>query len=275
MKTWIGASVLLGLLVLLAIVVLFQRRFFYFPRKYTANEVKAAEDQGVAPLRFETPQGKQTAFLLRTPRSERPPSRLWILFGGNAMTALDWLVILNGFQSDSIVFLLVDYPGYGLCNGLTTADSISESAVTAYRALIGQAGWTEANPAIGVLGWSLGAAAALQFAERQRVEDLVLISPFTSMQDMVRKVVGLPPGMLLLDRFDNIAALTQVCAGTSAPRVTIIHGYKDALIPVRMGERLASLAPNLIDFHSIPGASHHSVFSEARKLIYSKLRRHD
>ena len=89
---------------------------------------------------------------------------------------------------------------------------------------------------------------------------------------MVKRFTGIRPGMLLLDRFDNVAALSRIYAQTATPRVTIIHGEKDSLIPISMGRSLAQSFPSQIEFHSIPGASHNGVFRDARELIYAKLR---
>jgi uncharacterized protein len=272
MKAWIGASLLLAALVLAALVILFQRRFFYYPRKYSADEIESAEQRGATVLGYDTSQGRQTAFLYRTPPSGTLLSSLWIVFGGNAMTALDWIEILSECQLDAGGFLLVDYPGYGLCPGNPGADSIFENAIGAYHALIASKRWIIRRPRVGVLGWSLGAAAGLQFADRFPVRDLMLLSPFTTMEDMVKRFTGIRPGMLLLDRFDNVAALSRICAKSPLPRGTIIHGEKDSLIPISMGRSLAQSFPNLIEFHSIPGASHNGVFWAARELVYAKLR---
>jgi pimeloyl-ACP methyl ester carboxylesterase len=54
--------------------------------------------------------------------------------------------------------------------------------------------------------------------------------------------------------------------------VMIIHGEKDALIPISMGRSLSQSVRARIEFHNISGASHSTVFSEARELIYAKLR---
>ena len=212
MKAWIGASLLLTVLVLVALLILFQRRFFYYPRKYSAAEIEAAEKRGATVLGYETSQGRQTAFLFGAPPSGTLLSRLWVVFGGNAMVALDWLEILKDCQLDAGGFLLVDYPGYGICAGNPSADSILENAITAYHAVIESKQWIIRRPRLSVLGWSIGAAAGLQFAEKYPVQDLVLIAPFTTMEDMVKKFTGIRPGMLLLDRFDNLAALSRVCA---------------------------------------------------------------
>jgi pimeloyl-ACP methyl ester carboxylesterase len=272
MKAWIGASLLLAVLFLATLLILFQRRFFYYPRKYSASEIEAAEKQGATVLGYETSQGRQTAFLYGTPPSGTLISRLWIVFGGNAMTALDWLEILKDCQLSTGGFLLVDYPGYGLCAGNPTADSILENAIVAYHALIDSKQWIIRRPHLGVLGWSIGAAAGLQFAEKFPVQDLVLIATFTTMEDMVKKFTVIRPGMLLLDRFDNLATLSRVCEKNTDVKVTIIHGEKDALIPVSMGHKLSQSVPARIEFHNLPGASHSAVFSEARELIYVKLR---
>lgn len=272
MKAWIGATILLAVLILAALVILFQRRFFYFPRKYSAGDIEAAEKQGAIVLGYETSQGRQTAFLYGTPPSGTLLSRLWVVFGGNAMTALDWIEILRECQLDAGGFLLVDYPGYGLCSGNPGADSIIENAIGAYQALIESKRWIIRRPTLGVLGWSLGAAAGLQFAEKFPLQDLVLIAPFTTMEDMVKRFTGFRPGMLLLDRFDNVGALSRVCAQTPPPTVTIVHGEKDALIPVSMGRSLAESLSSRIEFHSVDGSSHNGVFWDARELIYAKLR---
>jgi uncharacterized protein len=262
-------------LILAALVILFQRRFFYFPRKYSAAEIEAAEKRGATVLGYDTSQGRQTAFLYGTPPSGTLLSSLWIVFGGNAMTALDWIDILSECKLDGGGFLLVDYPGYGLCAGRPAADSILENAISAYHALIESKRWIIRRPRLGVLGWSIGAAAGLQFAEKFPVQDLVLIAPFTTMEDMVKRVTRIRPGMLLLDRFDNVGALRHVCAQVPPPTVTIVHGEKDALIPVSMGRSLAQTLSDPIEFHRIAGASHSTVFWDARELIYAKLRHHD
>jgi hypothetical protein len=272
MKAWIGATIVLAALILAALLILFQRRFFYFPRKYSAGEIEEAEKQGAIVLGYHTSQGRQTAFLYGTPPSGTLLSRIWMVFGGNAMTALDWIEILKECHLDAGGFLLVDYPGYGLCAGNPGADAILENAIGAYQALIENKRWIIRRPHLGVLGWSIGAAAGLQFAEKFPVQDLVLIAPFTNMEDMVKRFTGIRPGMLLLDRFDSVAALSRVCAQTPSPTLTIVHGEKDALIPVSMGRSLAQTHSDLIEFHSVAEASHQTVFWAARELIYAKLR---
>ena len=122
------AALLLAPLALVAVYVLRQRSFIYYPSKYPPAVVQGALSQGITLIEFQTSQAKQTAFLFTLSPADRPPRRLWLLFGGNAMLALDWLDLLRGYPDRSAGFLLVDYPGYGLCQGSPNPARIRESA---------------------------------------------------------------------------------------------------------------------------------------------------
>ena len=84
-------TLLLTALTVFAVGALLQRSFIYYQRRYPAAVVQRALSRGVTAIEFQTSQGKQVAFLYRTVASDRPPRRLWLMFGGNAMLALDWL----------------------------------------------------------------------------------------------------------------------------------------------------------------------------------------
>ena len=53
--------------------------------------------------------------------------RVWVLFGGNAGLALDWLGLLTQVNSPGVGFLLIDYPGYGACEGSASPETIRSS----------------------------------------------------------------------------------------------------------------------------------------------------
>jgi pimeloyl-ACP methyl ester carboxylesterase len=111
-----------------------------------------------------------------------------------------------------------------------------------------------------VLGHSLGAAAALMAAEDLNARRGVLISPFTSMTDMGRIVLGWPLCHLNLHRFDNRKTLRRVVTHPEA-RFVIFHGAEDEVIPVRMGRELAAAHPQAVTFHEIPAAHHNDILA--------------
>ena len=80
-------------------------------------------------LNYETSEGKQLAYYV-PPRDESFSGvpRVWVLFPGNASLALDWLKFIALAPERDDAFLLMDYPGYGGCEGSPSPASIQESA---------------------------------------------------------------------------------------------------------------------------------------------------
>ena len=203
---------------LVSLVVLFQDRFIYFPPRYSPAELHEAKNVGVQELRFRTSQGSQTAFFWRYNDSERIPQIVWIVFGGNGDVALSWIDLVRDFPSQDTGFLLVDYPGYGICEGKPNPQSIFESSEHALQALLDQKHWKLETGALSVLGHSLGGAAALQFAAKHVVRKILVLSTFTTMDDMVRSQIRISLGVLLRHRFDNMTSLKAILSQNSSSR---------------------------------------------------------
>jgi uncharacterized protein len=241
-----------------------QHSLIYFPRPYDAFAVQAAGS--AQEIHYTTGEGKQCAFYFPPPSGI--PARVWICFGGNGSLALDWTGFIQSIPDRNSAFLLIDYPGYGKCEGKASPASIRESGNTAAAALESRLGQkVEWN----VLGHSLGSAAGLQFAAGRPVERVILVAPFTSMQEMARRTVGWPLSLLLLHQFDNRARLAELAARSDPPEVIIFHGSLDDVIPAAMGSRLAQEFPGMIRFHAVPGAGHNDVLSEAAPEVMQAL----
>jgi uncharacterized protein len=263
--SWFVALLVGGALV--AVLLLFQSRFIYFPLRYSTTLLQKAKLIGTEEIRFRTSQGNQTAFFWRTENSATAPKNLWLVFGGNGDLALGWLDLVCAFPSQCTGFLLVDYPGYGICQGKPNPRTILENSERALQTLLEEKGWTAEADALCVLGHSLGGAIALQFAARYSVRKIVVVSTFTTMDEMVRKQIGITLGPLLRHRFDNITSLETVLSQNRVPEISILHGQSDDIVPLRMGAALAQLNPNRIKFVAIPAASHNNIIQKALPLI--------
>jgi uncharacterized protein len=263
--SWFVALLVGGALV--AVLLLFQSRFIYFPLRYSTALLQKAKLIGTEEIRFRTSQGNQTAFFWRTENSATAPKNLWLVFGGNGDLALGWLDLVCAFPSLCTGFLLVDYPGYGICQGKPNPRTILENSERALQTLLEEKGWTAEADALCVLGHSLGGAIALQFAARYSVRKIVVVSTFTTMDEMVRKQIGITLGPLLRHRFDNITSLETVLSQNRVPEISILHGQSDDIVPLRMGAALAQLNPNRIKFVAIPAASHNNIIQKALPLI--------
>ncbi|HPB31900.1 MAG TPA: alpha/beta hydrolase [Candidatus Sumerlaeota bacterium] len=250
-----------------------QRRMIYFPRRYAPEEERALPQQ-LEMLTFPASSGVQTAYYLPPANGSLPPEQLWVLFGGNASLALDWFSWLEGLQGLTRQgMLLVEYPGYGHSEGKPTLASIAENTEGAFQALAQHLGVESADleDDLNVLGHSLGAATALQFASGHPVRRVILLAPFTSLLDMARHTVHWPLHHMLKDRFDNMARLAELASREQPPVVHILHGESDQIIPFEMGRRLADSQPSVTVFHPSAGTDHNDILDYALPVMIKSL----
>lgn len=251
-------SVVAMTLLPLLLLISRQAKLIYFPRPYGGTTV--ADWQNTTHGRmvdFTTSEGRQRAFLQGNLTS---PRNLWIVCAGNGSVALDWSDWLAAQAPREDAYLLVDFPGYGDCEGSPTPERIRENVVSALPATARSLGWPEqAYPQrLRFLGHSLGAAACLAGAVPLDIQRGVLIAPFTSTMAMSRVMTGLPLGSLVWHRFDNAARLGELA--TRGPgKIIILHGSEDEAIPVEMSRELAASRKDLVLLREIPGGRHNTI----------------
>jgi pimeloyl-ACP methyl ester carboxylesterase len=265
-------SVAVTLLVVFPLLLIFfQHRLIYFPRSYEPGEVQALTAQLVT-IPYRTSEGKQVAYFV-PPRARpaAPAERVWVVFPGNAMLALDWLGFLGGAPNRRDGFLLIDYPGYGQCEGSASPKAIGESSRAAFAALLNTSGATVASPRLGILGISLGTGAGLLFAVQHPVDKIILIAPFASLLQEARRTVGTPLCYLLRHRFDNVSRLAELAARPSPPRVWIFHGTEDTVIPPTRSRALKAAFPQMIKLTEIEGGGHNTTLDIARTEIFAAM----
>jgi pimeloyl-ACP methyl ester carboxylesterase len=243
-----------------------QDHLIYHPVRYgprqPADRLAKAENF----LPYATEQGSQTAFYFQPGQS--PPRHLWVMFSGNASLALfTWTNLIRANADRHDAFLLLDYPGFGFCAGHPSPAGIEESANAALSALHQKLG--APLPPLRVIGYSLGAATALQFAASHDVDRVVLLAPFTNISDMGRHLYHLwfVPGFFIRDNFDNRARLAELARRRQPPRVIIFHGTDDECVPVAMGRELARRHPLMVTLHELPGRDHTSIFADLSLII--------
>lgn len=262
---------LLGVMVMIGLGVGCQSKLIYFPRPYAAGVTQQwARETGGRSVEFQTSQGRQRAFLQGNLES---PRNLWIVCGGNATLALDWSGWLAGHAPREDAWLMVDFPGYGDCQGSPNPQRIRETFRAGLPAAFQQLGWPrEPDPArLRFFGHSLGGAACLIAATDYHIQRGVLVAPFTSTMDMARVLTGLPVGFLVRHRFDNKARLADLAA-RGPGKVVILHGSHDEIIPIAMSRELARKYSGLVALTEIPGGDHNGIASQNPTLLAHALR---
>jgi pimeloyl-ACP methyl ester carboxylesterase len=186
--------------------------------------------------------------------------RTVVHFHNNRELAENSASIAHELAARGLGVLLVEYRGYGA----TTRASPSEEGLyaDAEAALDLLAARGVGPDRIVLWGTSLGTGVAAEMARRGRGGRLVLVTPYTSIPDLVTNVAPfLPAGLLVADHFDTLAKALSIRVPT-----IVIHGDADEIVPYRMGERVAAAIPGA-RLLRIAGGHHGDLLQRARASI--------
>ena len=241
-----------------------QHKLLYHPQRYVQGFDRSLDARAQF-IQYSTSQGSQMAIYIPPHEGGGLPARLWVMFHGNGATALDWVEFVERVSDPQAGFLLIDYPGYGRCEGTAWGKSILDSTRAAVDALAAHIGVTrvQLTQDLNLMGFSMGAAAAMQYAPEVQARRIVLIAPFASIREMARLSVGWPLHYLLRERYDNVARLREVLQQSPPPRVVIFHGTQDNIVPVAQSRDLKAVLPDAVDLREIEGADHNWILDLA------------
>jgi len=238
-----------------ALIYMQQDSMIYHAREYSEPLEHHVLPEGVEALelRFATDDGNQSAILLRQ-ENERP-RRVYLTFGGNAMLARDWLYIIAPLYQPawrSVAFVFVDYPGFGWSGGSPSQASIGRTSQAALETVVENVLDGDVDDVqLGALGHSIGCAAAIQLADLQsktlQLDHIVLSAPFTSLaqeaQEMLPPLKFVPQQLIELlssrNAWDNLGTVGRLAEGSTKPRIDIIHGLSDSIVPHKLGQDLS------------------------------------
>jgi uncharacterized protein len=217
---------------------------------------------------------------LRGVHLKYPGSSKLILYSyGNAEYVAEILPLLDSishaFQADVVS---IDYRGYGFSDGTPTLASLRDDAPKVFDRVATDAG---KGKQIILIGRSIGSAFALAIAAQREAAALVLISPPSSIPDLVSGWNRLLPWYQRL--VFNIKASDELLAFSPQPidnarQVTentlVIHGEEDAMVPIELGRRLfdALISKNK-RWIQIKGGTHQGIrfFSDSLKSAIESL----
>lgn len=229
--TKIGMTLLAAYAFIVLAAWLGQRRLMYLPSGPRVAPA-AAGLPDVKEIEIATPDGARVVGWRLVAREGQPTL---LYFHGNAGGLVNRALRARRYRDLGYGFLIMSYRGFSGSTGSPSEAANIADARLAYEKLIADG----VKPADIVLyGESLGSGIAVQLAAEKPVGAVVLDAPYTSMIDMAAKAYPfLPVRPLLADRYESRRYITRV----SAP-VLILHGKRDRIIPVSMGEALHALA---------------------------------
>lgn len=212
-----------------------QRRLLYFPTHEKAAAFAA--QFGLTPWQID---GEYTGYA----RIVASPRKIWLMLHGNGGQAGNRAYVVARVNPDDSVFIL-EYPGYGERAGRPSRTAFDAAALKAYTWLV----HTYGVERIVVLGESLGSGPASQLARADvPPRHIVLVVPFDVLEDVAKeKFTFLPVGLIMLDRWNNVAALKDYRG-----QLDIFGATHDQVIPVQHARKLAAALPGAV-YHEFNG----------------------
>jgi fermentation-respiration switch protein FrsA (DUF1100 family) len=226
-------------LILLAgalLVITLLARCMLFPRGLVQPDPGAGEGvPGLERIWIDSPQGRVEAWLLLGDGVSRSaPGPLVIFAHGNAELIDLWHESLAPYRKLGVSVLLPEYRGYGRSAGSPSEQAIAEDFQRFHDLVIARPEIDRAR--VFLHGRSLGGGAVTALARVRPPRALILQSTFTSVPAMARRY--LVPAFLIRDRFDTLETVRRL-----QPRLLVIHGERDELIPFAHGQALHAAVP--------------------------------
>lgn len=185
------------------------------------------------------------------------PRGTLLYFGGNAEDVHWRMARIDRFAGWNL--LLTDYRGYGLSGGRPSQQALQDDALLWHDRLTRGVDGLSAEPAVVVMGTSLGSYFATHVAAHRKVVGAVLVTPFDSVRDYVQTRMRLVPvGLLLRHPLDSKSLAPQV----KSPTLFIV-AEQDRTIPPERAQLLArSWAGKPLTQVLVPQTNHDTVSAD-------------
>jgi uncharacterized protein len=226
------------------LLYLMQRRLLFFP---TAQHItpQAAGFDAAREVKLITSDGETLIAWYVPPREGSP---LVIFFHGNADILGANVARHRDLVADGTGLIALSYRGYAGSSGRPSEAGLHRDAEAAYTFAAAQV------PPDRIVPWghSLGSGVAVRLASRRAIAGLILEAPYTSAADIAAmRFWFVPVRLLMKDPFHSDRWIGDV----TAP-VLVLHGARDDVIPIGVGERLYDLIRAPKRFVRFPEGGH-------------------
>lgn len=235
---------LAGYLGLVVVMYLAQRALMYFP-----DRVRTAPDAAGFPeaeeVVLDTVDGERVIVWHVAPRGDGP---VVLYLHGNGGALRGRVDRFRALIADGAGLVALSYRGYGGSSGTPSETGLINDALATYAFAVSH----YASNRIVLWGESLGSGVAIALAAEQPVGRIVLEAPFSSAVDVAARAYPFAPvHWLMKDQFRSDLRIARV----TAP-VLILHGDRDTIVPIELGERLYGLVRGPKRFLRVPGGGH-------------------
>lgn len=256
-------AVLVGLLLAVLLLRLFEDRLIFFPDLFSEDVDPARAGVPVEDVFFTTSDGVRLHGWFS---SAEGATHIILYFHGNAGNLAGRIDNIGFLRRLPANVLAVDYRGYGKSQGRPTETGVYRDAEAAYDYLVKERGVRPDR--IVVLGQSLGSAVAVDLAAKRPVAGVILEAGFPSARRVAEEAIWIPGlGYLLRSKFDSARKLKSI----RVP-VLVAHCRQDPVIPFKLGEELFAAANKPKQFMAYTGGCHEPLYAADPEDYATKLR---
>lgn len=249
-------------------IMAFEDKFIYFPSKYPdgfweVDNIPAREGEVIPKVEdcsFVTNDGVRLHGWYCTPHRKSsgqleplPAEMVLLWFHGNAGNISYRYDMIRAMMELPVHVFIIDYRGYGKSTGRIESEAQLHADVRAAWDAIAP-GYRSRNLPIVIYGRSLGTGLAAYLARDVNPALLMLVTPFTSLAAAASRAYPLVPGWIL-----KYPLRTDAIIGEVKSPVLLVHGNRDALIPLSDSEQLRALARSPAELLVIEGAGHNDI----------------
>jgi pimeloyl-ACP methyl ester carboxylesterase len=177
-----------------------------------------------------------------SPENSNEKIEFFIIFcHGNGCDIGSMQYTLSEFSRHLNVYIIsFEYPSYGLCSAPSpNQQTINHHADRTFDFVHHYLHWPIER--IIIYGHSIGSGAACHLASTKSIAALILQSPYTAINNLVREKVGVVLSFLVSSRsWDNLEAMKDI----TCP-VLFLHGKDDTIIPANHSEILHNACLNI------------------------------
>ncbi|WP_378173361.1 alpha/beta hydrolase [Aquimarina sp. SS2-1] len=224
---WALALYVIGL----GLVSFFQHKIIFQPKKLSQEYIFEFE-YPFEEIFIETNDGERLNAIYF---KNKNPKGVILYFHGNKGCLSKWGNITSFFAKKEYDVIVMDYRGYGKSTGAITEENLYADAQLFYDYVLEK----YAEDQIVVYGRSLGTAIATKVASTNKPRNLVLETPYNTMEEVTSHWLPIfPVKQILQFRFPSNQFIQKV----QCP-ITIFHGTKDGVIPYGSAKRLFESIP--------------------------------
>jgi len=202
----------------------FQDKLLFYPQKIETATLKILRKYHAdSEIKLKTPDNITLhGWFLKANKSKKSP--LLIYFGGNAEEVSGHISEKAFFKNYSL--LLMNYRGYGLSKGKPSEKNLFKDALFIYDTFAKRTDVDSRK--IVAMGRSLGSGVAVYLAKHRRLEKVILVSPYDSIQNVAQKIYPYAPISLLLKHpFDSLSRAPSI----STPMLALIADNDTVISP--------------------------------------------